>query len=47
MEYRLFATRVEVIHIAARMGQPFLLGPTGAYDVALNWHFSVWMAHSP
>ncbi|MFE2031927.1 hypothetical protein ACFXBB_01455 [Streptomyces scopuliridis] len=27
--------------------QPFLMGPTGEYDVALNRYSSVWMANSP
>ncbi|TQC41946.1 hypothetical protein EEB14_51645 [Rhodococcus sp. WS4] len=27
--------------------QPFLLGPRGEYDVALNRYFSVWLAPSP
>lgn len=27
--------------------QPFLLGPRGEYDVALNRYFSVWLAHAP
>ncbi|MEV0888562.1 site-specific integrase [Streptomyces microflavus] len=28
-------------------GQPFLIGPDGGYDVALNRYFSVWKAHAP
>ncbi|NEA76963.1 MULTISPECIES: site-specific integrase [unclassified Streptomyces] len=28
-------------------GQPFLIGPRGHFDVALNRYFSAWMAHSP
>jgi hypothetical protein len=28
-------------------GQPFLLGPLGEYDLALNRCFTVWLAHSP
>jgi hypothetical protein len=28
-------------------GQPFLISPTGEYDVALNRYFSVWQASSP
>ncbi|MER5899627.1 hypothetical protein ABT150_05820 [Streptomyces mirabilis] len=28
-------------------GQPFLIRPTGGYDVALNRYFTVWLAPSP
>ena len=28
-------------------GRPFLVGPRGEYDVALNRYFAVWLAHSP